>query len=110
MTEPAMNLLRCIMDSEWRTEPYHEKDCPACDFADEIVATIASCWDPNDTWHDTPIGDGLPGDTVFMQAVRCTAHVLHRRMLGVVPTLDQLRQRRADVQAVRDAAEPGGSP
>jgi hypothetical protein len=80
------NLVQQIFDVGWREEPVHAKDCPACDVASEIAGTLAACWDPNENWAETTVGDGLPGDSVLDQATRVAAWVLHRRLLGVKPS------------------------
>jgi len=49
-----------ILDSSWRTEPYHERDCPACDLADELVGTWAAVFDPLGNWWEVEVPDGLP--------------------------------------------------
>ncbi|MFD2421632.1 hypothetical protein [Amycolatopsis pigmentata] len=76
------NLVDAILDTDSRTEPVHERDCPACDIASEIAGTLAAEWDPHENWHDTTVSNGLPGDTVLDQATRIAAHVLHRRLPG----------------------------
>ena len=85
--------VRLILDTLWREEPLHEKDCPACDVAAEVAGALAATWDPLDNWHETEVGDGLPGDTVLIQAERVAAHVLHRRLLGVRPSVEELTRR-----------------
>jgi hypothetical protein len=94
--------VRLIMDSRYREEPVHERDCPACDLAAEIAGTFGACWDPNDQWADTTVDDGLPGDSVLDQATRMAAHVLHRRLLGVKPSLAELERRREESRARRN--------
>ncbi|MBB1153977.1 hypothetical protein [Amycolatopsis dendrobii] len=78
----ADELADVLQDIEWRTEPLHERDCPACDIAADIAGTLACVWDPNGQWCETPVTDGLPGDSLLDQATRCAAHVLHRRLPG----------------------------
>lgn len=80
--ERAKRILDLIMDSKYREEPVHEKDCPACDLAAEIAGTIACCWDPLENWDETPAPDGLPGDTLLDQLVRLCAFDLHRKLPG----------------------------
>lgn len=96
MTPREEEQVRIILDSLWREEPLHERDCRACDVAAEIAGTLAASWDPHDNWSETEIGDGLPGDTVLTQAERIAAHVLHRSLLGVRPSVDELTRRHRD--------------
>lgn len=83
--ELVNRLLDKVLDSRYREEPIHEKDCPACDLAAETAGTIACCWDPNETWYEVEAPDGLPGDTLLDQLVRLIAFDLHRRLLGHAP-------------------------
>lgn len=85
-SERIDRIIESIRDSRYREEPVHEKDCPACDLAAEIAATIACCWDPNETWWDVEAPDGLPGDTLQQQLVRLIAFDLHRKLPGHGPS------------------------
>lgn len=82
MSDPQA-ILDLLADNSPRDEPYHERDCPACDVAAEIVGALAADWDPNFTWGDVP-AIGWPGSDLTMigQAERIVAHVLHRRLPG----------------------------
>lgn len=75
-------ILALLEDNRACDEPYHERDCPACDLADEIVGSIGADWDPNMTWADVPAIGWDNGDSMERQAVRIVAHVLHRRLPG----------------------------
>lgn len=90
-------IMQLIYDVNWCTEDVHEKDCRACDVASEVAGTIAAAWDTEDGWSTTPAADGKPGDTMLDQLTRIVAFVLHRELLGVRPSLEQLlAQRRGD--------------
>lgn len=97
-----------VLDTLWRVEPLHEKDCPACDIAADVAGTIAAAWDPNDNWGETPVSDGCAGDTVLDQVTRCAAHVLHRRLPGHAgrPSIATLKRMHRELRAER--AQAGG--
>lgn len=80
--EKARRILALIRDTPPRLEPLHERDCPACDIADQIAGELAAVWDPHENWWETEVNDGLPGDTMIVQVSRIAAHTLHRRMPG----------------------------
>jgi hypothetical protein len=80
----ALRLVDAIMDSDPRSEPFHERDCYPCDIAAEVVGSLGAHWDVNDAWWTTEpaIGDGWPvAMTRSQQAEKIVAHVLHRRLL-----------------------------
>lgn len=87
LTAGEARLLAAIADSDYRREPIHERDCPACDIAANVAGTLAAVWDPLELWAETPVSDGMPGDTVLDQATRLVAFVLHRRLPGHRPTV-----------------------
>lgn len=65
-------------------EQIHERDCPACDLAAQIVTELAGLWDPNENWwvvSASAIGK-VDADTMALQAQRVAAYVLHRRLPG----------------------------
>lgn len=74
-------LLKVLADNSPCDEPYHERDCPACDVAAEVVGALAAEWDPNQNWWHVP-AIGWPGGTMAQQAEKIVAHVLHRRLPG----------------------------
>lgn len=80
--EAVQRLLKQIFDIPPRMELQHDHDCAACDISDEVAGMIACYWDTDTTWFETPVDDGLPGDTKLDQLGRMIAHVLHRRMPG----------------------------
>lgn len=98
-----------LLDTLWRVEPLHEKDCPACDIAADIAGTLAATWDPLELWVDTAVIDGCPGDSYLDQATRCAAHVLHRRLPGHSgrPSIAALKRQQAELRAER--AQTGGA-
>lgn len=71
--------------SKWRTEPLHERDCPACDLASEIAGSFAAELsgpeDSLDDWNLIKADRGLPGDTKLDQMTRLAAWVLHRKLV-----------------------------
>lgn len=80
--EQADRILAAVFDTPPTREPLHERDCPACDVAEDIAGCLAAVWDPHENWHEATVDNGLPGDTLLVQVSRVAAHVLHRRMPG----------------------------
>jgi hypothetical protein len=92
----GLRLLREILDVHWKEEVLHAKDCPACDLAANLAGTLGAAWDPDGRWDETPVTDGLPGDSMLDQATRIAAWVLHRDLLGQKPSLMELERRHAE--------------
>lgn len=89
--ERARRILDAIFDTPPQHEPTHERDCPACDMADEIAGSLAALWDPHGNWWETTVDNGLPGDTLLVQVARVAAHTLHRRLPGHAPARPEPR-------------------
>lgn len=83
MCDPTENLLEAIFDNSARDEPWHESDCTACDIASQVAGELAAYWDPDAAWWETS-SVGWPELTLIQQAERVVAHVLHRRLHGLV--------------------------
>lgn len=70
-------ILAMLADNSPKDEPYHERDCPACDVASEVVGALAV-----ENWWTVPAVGWPGGLTMAQQAEKVVAHVLHRRMPG----------------------------
>lgn len=82
-----------VFDISPRRERLHDRDCASCDLAADIAGTLSAFWDPRIEWHETEVADGLPGDTLLIQANRIVAHVLHRRAPDYQRPPDEVIQR-----------------
>ena len=61
----------------------HERDCAPCDAARAAAYALMEHWDPNEAWAGV---EALDGDgTLYDEAVRIVAEVLHRYPLGGAP-------------------------
>ena len=72
-------LLAWIKDNSPKEEPFHERDCFACDVASEIVGSLAAYWSEDNEWFDS-ITDWPGGVSIAQQGEKIVAHVLHRRL------------------------------
>jgi hypothetical protein len=109
MTGKNDKFLHNILDVNWKIEDIHERDCAACDIAAEVAGTLGAAWDTDDTWNSETMTDGVPGDSRLDQVTRIVAFVLHRRLLGIYPSLAELKRLNEESRARRSSNPSDGS-